>query len=235
MIEIIRYDTEKYNFKKYFEDCLGRLEDIHLNHDIKPVTYSTAGGIHSPEEDTQYGLIERLFREVVHGPYTFRFMWWEFQKDIIKPWFSGESKIVIQKLPSIKIFPSGYDWKFVDNTTLINGRKANIHYETDYPFYHPEFETNFIVPLIDMDEDNGIFVDGEICACNEGQVIAFDQLSHGGYVHNKSPNTRVSIDFKACGWSEYDKCKLTDIKVRKRGEWETQKELFTIGNYYNLI
>ena len=29
MIEIIRYDTEKYNFKKYFEDCLGRLEDIH--------------------------------------------------------------------------------------------------------------------------------------------------------------------------------------------------------------
>ena len=58
---------------------------------------------------------------------------------------------------------------------------------------------------------------------------------HGGYVTNISENSRVSIDFKACGWSEYDKSKLTDIKVRKRGVWHPQKELFTIGNYYNLI
>ena len=233
MIEIIRYDIKKYNFREWFEGCLGRLEDIHLNHDIKPVTYSTAGGIHLPEEDTQYGLIEKLFKEVVNKSFPFRYMWWEFQKEVIKPWFGEE--MVIQKQPSVKIFPSGYDWKFVEKTTKVNGRKANIHYEMDHPFHHPEFETNFIVPLIDMDEDNGIFVDGEMCACNQGQVLVFDQLSHGGYVHNKSPNTRVSIDFKACGYSQYDREKLTDIKVRKRGEWTTQKELFKIGNYYNMI
>ena len=99
MIEIIKYDIETYNFRKWFEDCLGRLEDLHLNHDIKPVTYSTAGGVHLPEEDTQYGLIEKLYKEVVHGPYAFRLTWWNFQKDIVKSWF-GENA-VIQQLPSM--------------------------------------------------------------------------------------------------------------------------------------
>ena len=233
MIEIIKYDIETYNFRKWFEDCLGRLEDLHLNHDIKPVTYSTAGGVHLPEEDTQYGLIEKLYKEVVHGPYAFRLTWWNFQKDIVKSWF-GENA-VIQQLPSIKIFPSGYDWKFYEDTTLINDREANIHYEMDYPFHHPEFETNFIIPLTDMDEDNGIFVDGVMQTPKQGEMVVFDQVLHGGYVHNKSKNTRVSMDFKACGLSEYDNESLSDIKVRKRGKWVTQKELFKIGNYYTLL
>jgi hypothetical protein len=233
MIDVIKYDTEKYNFRKYFEDSLGHLEDLHLNHDIKPVTYSTAGGVHLPEEDTQYGLIEKLYKEVVHESYPFRFMWWEFQKDVVKSWF-GEN-VVIQQLPSIKIFPSGYDWKFYEDTTLINGREASIHYEMDFPFHHPKFETNFIIPLTDMDEDNGIFVEGVMQTPKQGEMVVFDQVLHGGYVHNKSKNTRVSMDFKACGWSEYNNESLSDIKVRKRGKWQTQKELFKIGNYYTIL
>jgi hypothetical protein len=43
------------------------------------------------------------------------------------------------------------------------------------------------------------------------------------------------MDFKACGWSEYNNESLSDIKVRKRGKWQTQKELFKIGNYYTLL
>ena len=233
MIEIIKYDIEKYNFRKWFEDCLGRLEDIHLNHDIKPVTYNTAGGIHAPEEDTQYGLIEKLYKEVMHESYPFRYTWWEFQKDVVKSWFDEDT--VIQQLPSIKIFPSGYDWKFYEETTLMNGRETNMHYEMDYPFHHPKFETNFIIPLTDMDEDNGIFVDGDMQTPKRGEMVVFDQVIHGGYVHNKSKNTRVSMDFKACGLSEYDNESLSDIKVRKRGKWQTQKDLFKIGNYYSLI
>ena len=106
MIDVIKYDTEKYNFRKYFEDCLGKLEDIHLNHRIEDIGESTAGGVvfDKSRDSTYYGLIERLFREVVHGPYTFRYTWWEFQKEVIKPWFLGDAvlhdgAIVIQKLP----------------------------------------------------------------------------------------------------------------------------------------
>ena len=134
MIDIIKYDTEKYNFRKYFEDCLGGLEDIHLNHSIEDIGESTAGGVvfDKSRDNTYYGLIEKLFREVVNGPYTFRFMWWEFQKEVIKPWFLGENAIVIQKLPSIKIFPSKTDWLFVEETIMMNGRETNRYYETDY-------------------------------------------------------------------------------------------------------
>ena len=243
MIEIIKYDTEKYNFRKYFEDCLGKLEDIHLNHRIEDIGESTAGGVvfDKSRDSTYYGLIERLFREVVHGPYTFRYMWWEFQKEVIKPWFLGDAvlhdgAIVIQKLPSIKIFPSKTDWLFVEETTMVNGRETNRHYETDYPFYHPEFETNIIMPLIDCDEDNGIFLDDIMHTPKHGEIVFFDQVSHGGYVHNESKNTRVSMDFKACGWGDYDNESLSDtLKVKKRGEWHIQKDLFKIGNYYNIL
>jgi hypothetical protein len=86
-----------------------------------------------------------------------------------------------------------------------------------------------------MDEDNGIFVDDVMQTPKQGEMVVFDQVLHGGYVHNKSKYTRVSMDFKACGWSEYNNESLSDIKVRKRGKWQTQKELFKIGNYYTLL
>ena len=155
------------------------------------------------------------------------------QKNIIKEWFKEAS--VIQDLPSIKIFPSGHDWLFVDDPHIVNGRKVNRHLETDHPFHHPAFESNFIVPLIDMDKDNGIFVDDKMYACKYGEMIIFKGLYHGGYVTNISKNSRVSIDFKGCGWSEYDRDSLEDTMVRKKGKWVKQSELFTIGNYYKLI
>ena len=233
MIEVIKYDTSKYNFRDYLEGCLGKLEDIHKNFDLKPAPFSTGGGINDPDYDTFYGLIEKVFKEVVHAQYTFKFMWWEFQKNIIKEWFKESS--VIQQLPSIKIFPSGHDWLFVDNPSSVDGRKVNRHLESDHPFYHPEFESNFILPLIDMDEDNGIFVDDKMYDCKYGEMIIFKGLYHGGYVTNISENSRVSIDFKGCGWSEYNKDILDDTMVRKKGKWVKQSELFTIGNYYKLI
>ena len=233
MIEVIKYDTTKYNFRDYLEGCLGKLEDIHKNFDLKPAPFSTGGGVCDPDYDTFYGLIEKVFKEVVHAQYTFKFMWWEFQKNIIKEWFKEAS--VIQDLPSIKIFPSGHDWLFVDDPHIVNGRKVNRHLETDHPFHHPAFESNFIVPLIDMDKDNGIFVDDKMYACKYGEMIILKGLYHGGYDTNISKNSIVSIDFKGCGWSEYDRDSLDDTMVRKKGKWVKQSELFTIGNYYKLI
>ena len=35
MIKIIKYDTDRFNFRSYIENCLGKLEDIHKNFDLK--------------------------------------------------------------------------------------------------------------------------------------------------------------------------------------------------------
>ena len=66
MINVIEYNAAYYQFKLMFEGCLGPLEDIHENHDLKPSPYNTKGGIQDTEleEDDWDGLI-RNFKEIV--------------------------------------------------------------------------------------------------------------------------------------------------------------------------
>ena len=98
------------------------------------------------------------------------------------------------------------------------------------------FELNFIVPLIDMDDHNGIFVDKTYFSPNYGDILIFDQLEHGGYVKNESSNTRVSIDFKALKYKNYDSSLLSDtIMVKKRGKWMPQKDVFNTEYYYREL
>ncbi len=233
MIDIINYNISRFSFKNLFRDCLGDLEIIHKNHSLREVEEITGGGVCSPEYDTQYGLIERLFHEVVHET-KFQKLWDDFCENIIKSYFDND-EILIQKLPSIKIFPSKHKWKFVEKTEFIDDREVNFHYEYEYPFHHPKFELNFIIPLTDMDEYNGIFVDRKYYSPNYGQILIFDQLEHGGYVKNLSNDTRVSIDFKALKYKNYDVSMLSDIKVKKRGQWMLQSEVFTEEYYYRKL
>ena len=60
MIETIHYNTNVFNFRNLFENCLGELESIHKNFDIVEVEELTGGGVCDPVENTQYGLIEKL-------------------------------------------------------------------------------------------------------------------------------------------------------------------------------
>ena len=55
MINVIEYNAAYYQFKLMFEGCLGPLEDIHANHDLKPSPYNTKGGIQDPDDNTFYG------------------------------------------------------------------------------------------------------------------------------------------------------------------------------------
>ena len=235
MINVIEYNAAYYQFKLMFEGCLGPLEDIHANHDLKPSPYNTKGGIQDPDDNTFYGLIEKLFKEVVHNGWEFKLRWKEFQLKVLKPIF-GEEKIVVQELPSIKIFPSGYEWLYVENPIEIDGRKVNRHLDQESPFYHPIFETTFVLPLTDMDEDNGLFVEDEMYTNKYGEMLYFNNIHHhGGYVYNRSKNSRVTLDFKALPHSKYDVSILTDKLIKKRGKLIEQKEFYRIGNYYTLI
>ena len=111
MIETIHYNTTVFNFKNLFKNCLGDLELIHKNFDIVEVEETTAGGVCDPLENTQYGLIEKLFQEVVHQR-QFTDMWNNFCKNVIKFYFDNDD-ILIQKIPSIKIFPSKHNLKYL--------------------------------------------------------------------------------------------------------------------------
>ena len=234
MIETIHYNTTVFNFKNLFENCLGDLELIHKNFDIVEVEETTAGGVCDPLENTQYGLIEKLFQEVVHQR-QFTDMWNNFCKNVIKFYFDNVD-ILIQKIPSIKIFPSKHNWKFVENIDYVDEKPVNFHYEYEHPFHHPTFELNFVMPLTNMDEFNGIFVDKTYFSPKFGDVLIFDQLEHGGYVKNESSNTRVSIDFKALKFENYDSSLLSDkIMVKKRGKWMPQNEVFNTEYYYRKL
>ena len=87
-----------------------------------------------------------------------------------------------------------------------------------------------------MDENNGIFVDKKYYNPKYGQILIFDQLEHGGYVKNLSKDTRVSIDFKALKYINYDKTLLSDsVMVKKRGQWTPQTEIFNLDYYYRKL
>ena len=67
----------------------------------------------------------------------------------------------------------------------------------------------------------------------ENQILAFSSdVVHGNRVHNESPNTRCSIDFKALALDDYDINLLTDRIVLKRGLKFKQKEWYSTKHYY---
>ena len=64
----------------------------------------------------------------------------------------------------------------------------------------------------------------------------FPENENGGYVKNESSNTRVSIDFKALKYKNYDSSLLSDtIMVKKRGKWMPQKDVFNTEYYYKEL
>jgi hypothetical protein len=51
-----------------------------------------------------------------------------------------------------------------------------------------------------------------------------------------SKDTRVSIDFKALKYINYDKTLLSDsVMVKKRGQWTPQTEIFNLDYYYRKL
>ena len=77
-------------------------------------------------------------------------------------------KIVVQQLPSVKIIPSkekltesneNNEWvQFGGKIIEQDGIKFNCHSDGESPFYHPTWETNFWIPMINVDDDNTMYV-----------------------------------------------------------------------------
>ena len=218
-IEYLTYDNIRFNFKNLFEGFFGDLTQLN----VEKKSYDICG-----TDNIQ--IVEDAYKNVINTMH-FKKVWYSFIYFVVKPYFNNE-KILIQKLPSINIIPSGCEVKYVDET--VNG--YNLHLDSYEPFCHPLFEQNFWMPMTETDEMNDLYyvdndkkirVDAEL-----NQIFRFgNDVVHGNKVKNES-HTRVSIDFKALPLSDYDRNLISDKKIIKRGKEHIQKDWYSTKHFY---
>lgn len=228
MIDKITFDNHKYNFSKIISNRLDQeLVKLHQKYKFNPKFLDMIGG------KGEYEVVKDVYSKIITTK-TFKALWDSFITETIKPYFDNET-ILYQKIPSFRIFPSHHSVQYAEK--IIDG--YNKHIDSDPPYYHPKFEINFWIPLIECDHLNDLYyqdkdwyrrVDIRI---NEIFIFGNDIL-HGNKVHNESPNTRCSLDFKAFKFNDYDKNLLTDKIILKKGKQFKQKEWYSTDYYYDI-
>lgn len=228
MIKKIKYDQTKYNFKNVFENHFEEdLDKLHKKFEFERKFSNMAGGTE------EFSLVAETYTKVIRTP-VFNKLWVSFIQEVLKPYFD-DRKIYVQKLPSFRIFPSLHSIQYVQKIT--DG--FNKHLDSEPPYYHPIFETNFWIPLIECDFLNDFYYHDKekdwyrrIDARMNELVVFGNDVVHGNRVHNESPNTRCSLDFKALAVDDYDESVLTDRIILKRGQKFKQKDWYSTKHYY---
>ena len=206
----------------------------------------------------KYNTKKYNFGELLEGKYTpddgYKVI---RSKKFIKVWESfilneltkvlSSNKIVVQKLPSIRMHPNHtyrQDTREVIVKTTSQGwdKWSNMHKDSDAPYHHPKFDINFWAPLIDVSPENTMYVETspnnyEPALLKYGEFLEFkgNSLNHGGQTYNSSEDFRTSLDFRGCTYNNYDESVLEDIPVFVTGKkGTTQKNWFVIDEYYSL-
>ena len=235
MEKILNYNTDLYNFKKYFEhffEC--DLEHIHKHYGSKDFEWD---GHEIPQNKEIGDVVELIFKDM-RSNFEFQSMWKLFIKDIVKEQYFKEP-MLHQRLPSFKIIPSGASCKY-SNIINRNGIAYSAHRDGDHPYSHPRWEINFWMPLTKIEENNAMIVEGDDGIfypkiLNYGQVQVFfgNKKLHGPPVKNISKITRFTMDFRCLFANQYDESILTDKLILSRGKWWPQKKYFTKELYYD--
>jgi|TARA_R100000030_G_scaffold10473_1_gene7133 hypothetical protein len=229
-MKVHNYNVQKYPFKILLEDLLEcKLEKIHEKYKI------------SSEEIV--GKVYEYFRT----NNDFQLLWKSFCDNVLKE-ILEDTKIVVQQLPSVKIIPSkekltesgkNKEWvQFGGKIIEQDGMKFNCHSDGEAPFFHPSWETNFWIPMVDVDEDNTMYVmnDNKLkpCLLKHGQILEanLNSYQHGAKTFNNSKNSRVSLDCRGLAHREYDTDKLSDTIIKSKNINFKQSEYFSVGQYY---
>ena len=234
MEKVLSYNTEKYNFKKYFENFFEcDLEYIHEMYGSKDFEWDG----HEVPQDKDIGNVVELIFEDMRNNIEFQSMWKSFIKDIVQDQYFKEP-MLHQRLPSFKIIPAGASCKYSD-ICIQNGIEYSAHRDCDHPYHHPSWEVNFWMPLTKIEKSNAMILEGDDGifypkVINHGEVQVFfgNNKLHGPPVKNNLDITRFTIDFRCLYASQYDTNKLTDVKIKSRGKWWPQNEYFTKDVYY---
>ena len=228
-IEYLKYDNNKFNFKdllKKFYDC--DLTQVHKKFNIEQKFYDVTAGIDN------LSIVEDTYKNVINSK-SFKDVWFNFIKSVIKPYFKN-NKILIQKLPSKNIIPSGCEIKYVHKIV----DDMNLHLDSAQPFYHPMFEENFWLPMTEADDLNDLYYLNKNKKTRVNakldEIFHFgNDVIHGSILKNNSENTRISLDFKALSVSNYDEKLISDKIIIKRGKKYKQNEWYSTKYYYMEI
>ena len=201
----------------------------------------------------KYNTKKYNFGELLEGKYTLDDGYKVIRsKKFIKVWESfilneltkilNSNKIVMQKLPSLRIHPGNTNSSYTTESND-NGVWANIHKDSEAPYHHPEFDINFWLPLTDVNLENTLYVESELnhyepVLLKYGEFLEFkgNSINHGGKVYNESECLRMSLDFRGCAHNDYDESVLIDIPIFVTNQIKkTQKSWFVIGEYYSLF
>lgn len=234
MEKILNYNTELYNFKKYFEQFFEcELEYIHEKYGAKDFEWD---GHEVPQDKDMGDIVDLIFKDMRSNK-EFQLMWKSFIKDIVQDQYFKQP-MLHQRLPSFKIIPAGASCKY-SNIIVQNGIEYSAHRDGDSPYYHPSWEINFWMPLTEIEECNAMIVENDegkfipkLIDYGEVQVFSGNNRLHGPPVKNNSSITRFTIDFRCLYESNYDTNKLTDVKIKSRGKLWPQNEYFTKDVYY---
>lgn len=220
-LKVHSYDTNEYNFKGLLESYFGcSLDRLHEHISLPKIL---------PPDHTIW---DEAYKFIVNDK-EFLDTWYSFIENVIKP-ILGEDTIVLQKLPSIKFHPPETTYNYLL-------KKSNWHRDGEAPYYHPKFETNLWMPLMGIDEHNAMYClqDGKKKPqlLKYGEILHFsgNTMYHGSKEYSNSKNTRVSLDFRGCKFSDYDEKLLKPLPIYRDFEKEKpklQSEWFTIGGYY---
>ena len=185
---VLKYDTNKHEFRKYFEA-------LYETPDLEHLDSKTHSGLEL--QDVETDLHKRFYSDIKTNP-TFKEIYCRFVKDIFNQFYPDEEFIIYQSFPSVR-------FQFHNNTTVPP------HYDSDEIGCHPLGENNFLVPITAMYGTNRLFVESEPgkedfegVTMEYGELFMFNGNRCTHYNQkNIEPTIRISLDFRTIRRSYY--------------------------------
>ena len=213
-MKILKYDTEKFNFKELVQSVYGCDLDALDSEDAK--ANLTLGS------DTKTSLHKKFYEKVDAGWDEFKNTYVSFVRDFIHPMFEDDT-LIYQTLPGIRFCRPGakavYKW----------------HCDGDPEHKHPSGEVNVFLPMTDCFGTNTMWYesipgmgDFKPLEMKYGEVfIGYLNKCRHGNLDNTTGKTRVSFDFRVVPGFAYDsECTLETCTTRQR---------FVVGGYYQQV
>lgn len=215
----IIYDTNTYKFAEVILELFecNDLSKIHLEKNFEELIKLSNSETHKFQQSEYHQIYYKNFHKI-------KPIYENLIRDIIKPIYNGE-KIVYQTIPTFRLhFPGGFAVGMFHKDKDLRDKTWHELIEED----------NYFLPFTDAYDTNTIWYETEEnkedfipMNCKYGEVKKWDgtNLTHGNK-NNTTPDTRISIDFRATSESKF---KSNDSKSKN------DKTTFDIGGYYSII
>ena len=243
---LLSFDNNKYNFydclypyykKKYPSlDLFKNIHDILNTNDVSEEDKKFYD-IKIPEfgvNDRKSFLI-RDFHNFIDNDTSFYKLYESFIINVIKPIFTYEHKLVVQKTPNIRFH--------LPNCSNIGKRSIDkydnvIGLHCDSEFFHPNEEINIVLPITDMYDSNSIYYEpypeSNINVYEYNNMVLSKNYFYMGNLNkckhynkiNTTSITRISMDLRIIPFSKFNTNNNSSV---------TNNVKFDIGNYYTLF